>query len=185
MLFPLFSTYINLGTVGSALYIFIFYIFNIVVPSAYSTHNIILYYIGQLFYNYIVVVVVVDRTIVEYFILDLLRHTSAAEKKIFFFVCVRLTEAYTIVVILLDINNNDVMLFRVRTYVFGVLVSPRRSQTHYNSGQTSYLFRDNQIYILPWKKDFTKIDFHVRLCSNTAHALHYVRIVRRRNLSML
>lgn len=39
------------------------------------------------------------------------------------------------------------MLFRVRIYVFRVLVSPRRSQTHYNAGQTSYLFRENQIGI--------------------------------------
>lgn len=52
------------------------------------------------------------------------------------------------------INNNDVMLFRVRTYVFGVLVSPRRAQTHYNAGQTSYLFRENLIYFTVEKRPY-------------------------------
>jgi len=46
------------------------------------------------------------------------------------------------------------MLFRVRTCVFGVLVSTQRAQTHYNAGQTSYLFRENQIYFTVEKRPY-------------------------------
>lgn len=67
------------------------------------------------------------------------------------------------------------MLFRVRTYVFGVLVSPRRAQTHYNAGQTSCLFRETQIYFTvekrPYKNRLSRSALH-KYCTRVTLSAH-------------